>query len=74
MKLLGIINAEFDITDQILIIFLCICQALEKKMGVQEDSTSAIHRLQESLLFREEGSIVQYSHRVWCPHEISQAD
>jgi hypothetical protein len=31
-------------TDQI----FCIRQILEKKVGVQSDSTSAIHRLQES--------------------------
>jgi hypothetical protein len=42
-------------------------------MGVQRDSTSAIHRLQESLRFSEEGSIVQYSRRVWGIHETSQA-
>jgi hypothetical protein len=29
----------------------CICQILEKKMGVQWDRTSAIHRLQGSLWF-----------------------
>jgi hypothetical protein len=39
----------------------------------QWDSTSAIHRFQESLWFSEEGSIVQHSYRVWNPHEISQA-
>jgi hypothetical protein len=31
-----------------------------EKMGVKLDTTSAIHRLQESLWFGEEGSIVQY--------------
>jgi hypothetical protein len=34
----------------------------------------ANHRLQESLCFSEEGSIVQYSHRVWGTHETSQVD
>jgi hypothetical protein len=52
-------------TDQI----FCISQILEEKMEVQYDSTSAIHRLQESISFSEEGSIVQYSHRVWGTHE-----
>jgi hypothetical protein len=44
----------------------CTHQILEKKMGVQRDSTSAIQRFQESLW-----SIVQYSHRVWDTHETS---
>jgi hypothetical protein len=44
-----------------------------KKMGAQWDSTSAIHRFQESLWFSEEGNTVQHSYRVWNPHEISQA-
>jgi hypothetical protein len=30
----------------------CILQILENKMGVQWDSTSAVHRLQESVLWR----------------------
>jgi hypothetical protein len=47
-------------TDQI----FCICQILEKKMGVQWNSTSAIHIYHESLWFSEEGSFVQYSHGV----------
>jgi hypothetical protein len=38
-------------TDQI----LCICQILEKKMGIKWDSTLAINRLQD---FSEEGTIV----------------
>jgi hypothetical protein len=42
-------------------------------MEVQLDSTSAIHRFQESLRFSDEGSIVQHSHRVWSAHEMSQA-
>jgi hypothetical protein len=42
-------------------------------VGVEWDSTSAIHRFQESLFFSEEGNTVQHSHRVWNPHEISQA-
>jgi hypothetical protein len=43
-----------------------------KKMGVQWNNTSAIHRLQESLWFSYKGSIVQYSHRVLGTHEISK--
>jgi hypothetical protein len=54
-----IISVGFDVTDQ-----------LGEKMGVQ----SAIHRLQESLLSSEEGSFVQYSHRVCGTHETSQVD
>jgi hypothetical protein len=45
-----------------------------EKVGVQWDSTSTIHRLQESLRFSEEGSFVKYSHRVWGTHEASQVD
>jgi hypothetical protein len=40
-------------------------------MEAQRDSTSAIRRLLESLLFIYEGNIVQYSHRVWSTHETS---
>jgi hypothetical protein len=36
--------------------------------------TSAIYRLQESLLLSEEESFVQYSHRVWGTHETSPVD
>jgi hypothetical protein len=43
-------------------------------MGVQWDSTSAIHRLRESLWFGEEGSTVEYPHRVWGTDETSEAD
>jgi hypothetical protein len=57
-------------TDQI----FCIRQILEEKMGVQCDSMSAILRLQESVRFSEEESIVQYSHRVWGALETSQVD
>jgi hypothetical protein len=45
-----------------------------ENMGVKWHSTSAIHRLQESLWFSEEGSFVQYSHIVWGTHEATQAD
>jgi hypothetical protein len=45
-----------------------------EKMAVQWDSSSAVHRLQESLWFSEEGSIVQYFLRVWGTHETSQAN
>jgi hypothetical protein len=52
MKLLGIISVGFGISDQLQMRFLCIrhiCQTLEKKLGVQWDSTSAIYRLKEGL-------------------------
>jgi hypothetical protein len=65
MKLLGIISVDFDITDQLLIRFSASSDTGEK-MGVR-DSKSAIYILQ----FSEEGSIVQYSHRVWGTHETS---
>jgi hypothetical protein len=45
-----------------------------EKMGVQRNSTSAIHRFQECLGFSEEGSAVQYSDRVWGTHEINHAN
>jgi hypothetical protein len=59
-------------TEQI----FCIRQILEKKMGVQWDRTSAIHRLQEKPMIQwvREESIVQYSHRVWGIHETRQVD
>jgi hypothetical protein len=42
-----------------------------EKVGIQWDSTSAIHRFQHRLLFSQEGSIVQYSDRVWGTHGTS---
>jgi hypothetical protein len=42
-------------------------------MGVPRGSMSASHRLQESLLFNEEGSIVHYFLRVWNTLEMNQA-
>ena len=45
-KLLGTVNVDFDAdTDHI----FCICQILEKKMGIQQSNASALYRLQESL-------------------------
>jgi hypothetical protein len=43
-------------------------------MGVQWDSISAIRRLQDTLWFSEEVSIVQYFDRVLGTHETSYAD
>jgi hypothetical protein len=43
-------------------------------MGVQWDSISAIYRLQESLWFSLDRSIVQYFYRVWGTYEASQAN
>jgi hypothetical protein len=50
------------------------CIRYGRKDGSTIDSTSAIRRLQESLGFSEEGSIVQYSHAVYGTHEKIQAD
>jgi hypothetical protein len=61
MKLLGIISVGFDVTDQLLIRLLAFIRDWRRKMVIQCDSTSSIHRLQESLRFSEEGNIVQYS-------------
>jgi hypothetical protein len=69
MKSLGTISVDFDATDQLLKDFVHSSDT-RQKVGVQWDSTSAIHRFQESLWFSEEGSIAQYSYRVWNPHEI----
>jgi hypothetical protein len=66
MKLLGIISVDFDVTDQLLIIFSAFSDTGEK-MGVQRDSISGIRRLQRSLWFSEEAGIVQYSHSLWYP-------
>jgi hypothetical protein len=71
IKLLAVITKGFDVTDQLLIRFLYPSDT-GKKIGVLWDSTSDIHRFQESLRFSEEGSIVQYSLRVWGTHEASQ--
>jgi hypothetical protein len=46
--------------SQLLIRFSAIIRYWRKKMGVQWDSTSTIQRLQGSLWFSEEGSIVKY--------------
>jgi hypothetical protein len=55
-------------TDQI----FYICQIVGKKIGVQRDSTSAIHRLQESLWVSWEGSkYCTLFTRVWGTHETS---
>jgi hypothetical protein len=62
---------SFDVTDQLMIRFSAFVRILGKKWEYSE-STSAILRLQESLRFREEGSIVQYSHTVWGNNETSQ--
>jgi hypothetical protein len=51
-------------TDKI----FCIHKVLEKKW----ENNETVHQL--FIDFREEGNTVQYSHRVWCTHEISQAD
>jgi hypothetical protein len=61
MKLFGIISLVFGITDQLL------------HLSHTQDSTSATHKLQEKLCISEEGSIVQYCHRVWGIHEFSQS-
>jgi hypothetical protein len=74
MKLLGIISVGFDVTDQLLIRLLAFIRDWRRKMVIQCDSISSIHRLQESLRFSEEGNIVQYSLRVWGNHEINLAD
>jgi hypothetical protein len=42
MKLLRTVSVDFDVTTQLLIRFFCIHQILEKKMGVQRNSTAAI--------------------------------
>jgi hypothetical protein len=47
MKLLGTISVDFDVTDQLLIRFLHSSDT-GKKVGIQRDSTTAIHRFQES--------------------------
>jgi hypothetical protein len=73
MKLLAMSGVGFNVTDQLLIRFLHLSDT-GGNMVVQWDSTSTIHRLQESLWFSDEGSIVQYSHKNWGTHETSQVD
>jgi hypothetical protein len=48
MKLSEIITVSFDVTDQLLTIYLHTSDT-DGRMGVLRDSTPAIHRLQESL-------------------------
>jgi hypothetical protein len=63
----------FDVTDQLLSIFLCIRQTLAKKWEYNE----TVHQL--FVDFKKDNDSVrrevlyQYSYRVWNPHEISQA-
>jgi hypothetical protein len=66
MKLLETISVGFDITDQLLIRFSAFVRYWRKNGSTM--------RLRESLWFGEEGSIVQYSDRVWGTHETSQVD
>jgi hypothetical protein len=73
MKLLGIISVDLNIIYQLLKRFSSFVRYYRKKMGIQSDSTTTIHVLQESLRFSEEG-IVQYSYTAWVSHEISQND
>jgi hypothetical protein len=49
-------------TDQI----FCLCQILVKKWECNE----TVHQLFIDFSVSEEGSIVQYSHRVWGIHEV----
>jgi hypothetical protein len=51
---------DFDIRDQLLIIFFAFVR-YRGKLRIQRGSTSATHRLQETLGFSEEGSIVTTS-------------
>jgi hypothetical protein len=44
-----------------------------RKMGVQWDSTSAIHRPKKRLEFSLEESTVQYSHRVYIKNTLKSA-
>jgi hypothetical protein len=67
MKLLGAISMDFDVTDQLLIRFSAFVRYWEKS-----GSTMRLY-ISYSEISSEEGSIVQHSHRVWNPHEISQA-
>jgi hypothetical protein len=54
-------------TDQI----FCICQILEKKWEYNDILHKLFVDFLGSLWFREEGSIVQYSHRVRGTHKTS---
>jgi hypothetical protein len=53
MDEVGDISIGFDVTDELLIKFFSFFKCWKRKteMGVQRDSTSAIHRFQENLLF-----------------------
>jgi uncharacterized membrane protein len=67
--IIGVINVGFNITDQLLIRFSAFVRYW-RKMGVQFKSTSAIHRLQESLGFSEKGSIIHYSYNFGVPMKL----
>jgi hypothetical protein len=46
-KLLGFINADFDTTGQLLVIYSAFVKYLKKKMGIQGSIASAVYRLKE---------------------------
>jgi hypothetical protein len=68
MKLLGIIRIGFNVRDQLSIRFSAFIKNWKKKKKWKyNEGTSALHRLQESLRFSEEESIVQYSRSLRYP-------
>jgi hypothetical protein len=65
---------DFDVTEQLLIKFSAFVRDWRKKWEYTETVHQLFIELKKSLGFSEVGSIVQNSHRVWNPHEISPAD
>jgi hypothetical protein len=49
MKLFGIISADFDAVDQLLIIFLTFVRYRMKNIGMQWENTSTVYRLYEDV-------------------------
>jgi len=61
-KFSGIISVVSDATGRLLIIYFVSAKYLREKMGTQGTSSSVLYRLQESLRFSYEGSLILDSH------------
>jgi hypothetical protein len=72
MKLLRIINVDFEVTDKLPIRLLAFIRYSRKNGTTMRQYISYSQISRERI--RVEGRIVQYSHRVQNPHEISPAD
>jgi hypothetical protein len=73
MKLLGIINVGFHVTDQLLIRFYAFLQILEKKWEYNETVHQLFIDIKEAYdSVRRE--VFYKIHSVWSTHEACQVD